>query len=372
MIITHGYFSLQSFNNNRCILSSTGSTTTNISTKRLIIESSSSSRRSSVADDDRDKGEVTNGNIVEWKPSQDQDDEEETVDDDKHVTKHAHPVSPHSDSTLDGDEVIEVVSSPATPTAPAAAIGQNESQEEDDVMQTGSPTISQHSNASDYETEDAVTPPVSPAHMTSHDQGGDGSGDQQQQQPVVEESTTDQASMDTTTDSQESSQEVDEQKEQKVTASTAAKTKWDEYVNDMVKRIEENESDCSDEDSSPTKRVYLLSRTYHQIWNVSDYFNKRFLLEPAPGMEWSRSSKRPPLFDCDPQVQAAYYRKWAQPTIIQCCEHCVLMSTSKKLVRSLGNVEKSGDRRFLLTGPAQVSCIIVCVRCIRVFISCVL
>ena len=75
-------------------------------------------------------------------------------------------------------------------------------------------------------------------------------------------------------------------------------------------------------------------------------------------MEWSRSSKRPPLFDCDPQVQAAYYRKWATPTIIQCCEHCVLMSTSKKLVRSLGNVEKSGDRRFLLTGPAQVNALL--------------
>ena len=221
------------------------------------------------------------------------------------------------------------------------------------MMQTGSPTISHHSNASDYETEDAVTPPASPAHMTSHDQGENGDRSTEQQ-PVAEESTADQQSMDTTTDSQQSSQEVDEQKEQKVT-STTANTKWDEYVNDMVKRIEESESDCSDEDSSPTKRVYLLSRTYHQIWNVSDYFNKRFLLEPAPGMEWSRSSKRPPLFDCDPQVQAAYYRKWAQPTIIQCCEHCVLMSTSKKLVRSLGNVEKSGDRRFLLTGPAQVS-----------------
>lgn len=332
---------------------STGSAATNISTKRLIIESSSSSRRSSVADDDRDKGEMTNGKIVEWKPSHDQD--EETAEDDKHVTKHSPPVSPHSDSTLDGDEVIEVVSSPATPTAPAAAVGHNGSQE-DEPMQAGSPTLSEHSNASDYETEDAVTPPASPAHVTSHDQGGDGDKSPEQQ-PVTEESTGGEASMDTTTDSQESSQEVGEEKEPKVTstAAAAAKTKWNEYINDMVKRIEENESDCSDEDSSPTKRVYLLSRTYHQIWNVSDYFNKRFLLEPAPGMEWSRSSKRPPLFDCDPQVQAAYYRKWATPTIIQCCEHCVLMSTSKKLVRSLGNVEKSGDRRFLLTGPAQVS-----------------
>ena len=67
-----------------------------------------------------------------------------------------------------------------------------------------------------------------------------------------------------TTDSQESSQEIDEPKEEKVTSSTA-KTKWEQYVNDMIKRIEENESDYSEEDSSPNKRVYLLSRTYHQI-----------------------------------------------------------------------------------------------------------
>ena len=322
----------------------------NISTKRLIIESSSSSRRSSIAEDnERDKGDTTNGKIVEWKPSQDQDDE--VIEDDKQVTKpvHSPPDSAHSDSTLDGDEVIEVVSSPATPTTAAAAAGQNE-----EPIQ-GSPTISEHSNASDYETEDAdVTPPASPAHVTSHDQGGNDEKSSEHipsQHTVTDESG--QGSMDTT-DSQESSQEIDEPKEEKVTSSTA-KTKWEQYVNDMIKRIEENESDYSEEDSSPNKRVYLLSRTYHQIWNVSDYFNKRFLLEPAPGMEWSRSSKRPPLFDSDPQVQAAYYRKWATPTIIQCCEHCVLMSTSKKLVRSLGNVEKSGDRRFLLTGPAQVS-----------------
>ena len=335
--------------------SSTGSAANKISTKRLIIESSSSSRRSSVADDnERDKGEATNGKIVEWKPS---NDDEAAVDDDKNITKPVHsPDSVHSDSTLDGDEVIEVVSSPATPTA-AAASSQNDGQEE--PMQA-SPTTSEHSgNASDYETEDAdVTPPASPAHMTSHDHGeSDDKLSESTQHMVTDESTSGQGSMDTmdTTDSQESSQEADELlQEQKVT-STAAKTKWDEYVNDMMKRIEENESDYSDEDCYPNKRVYLLSRTYHQIWNVSDYFNKRFLLEPAPGMEWSRSSKRPPLFDCDPQVQAAYYRKWATPTIIQCCEHCVLMSTSKKLVRSLGNVEKSGDRRFLLTGPAQVS-----------------
>ena len=321
-----------------------------ISTKRLIIESSSSSRRSSIAEDnERDKGDTTNGKIVEWKPSHDQDDE--VIEDDKQVVKPVHsPGSAHSDSTLDGDEVIEVVSSPATPTNAAAAVaGQDE-----EPMQ-GSPTITEHSNASDYETEDADgTPPASPAHVTSHDPGeNDGKSSEHvpSQTTVTDESG--QGSMDTT-DSQESSQEVEEPKEEKVTSSTA-KTKWEQYVNDMIKRIEENESDYSEEDSTPNKRVYLLSRTYHQIWNVSDYFNKRFLLEPAPGMEWSRSSKRPPLFDSDPQVQAAYYRKWATPTIIQCCEHCVLMSTSKKLVRSLGNVEKSGDRRFLLTGPAQVS-----------------
>ncbi len=323
----------------------------NISTKRLIIESSSSSRRSSIAkDNERDKGDTTNGKIVEWKPSQDQDDE--VIEDDKQVTKpvHSPPDSAHSDSTLDGDEVIEVVSSPATPTTAAvAAAGQNE-----EPIQ-GSPTISKHSNASDYETEDAyVIPPASPAHVTSHDLGGNDEKSSEHipsQHTVTDESG--QGSMDTT-DSQESSQEIDEPKEEKVTSSTA-KTKWEQYVNDMIKRIEENESDYSEENSSPNKRVYLLSRTYHQIWNVSDYFNNRFLLEPAPGMEWSRSSKRPPLFDSDPQVQAAYYRKWAMPTIIQCCEHCVLMSTSKELVHSLDNVEKSGDRRFLLTGPAQVS-----------------
>ena len=321
-----------------------------ISTKRLIIESSSSSRRSSIADDN-DKGDTSNAKLVEWKPSHDQDDE--AIEDDKHTTKPVHsPVSAHSDSTLDGDEVIEVVSSPATPTTAAAAASANQNDAaEEDAMQA-SPTISEHSNASDYETEDAdVTPPASPAHMTSHDQGENDDKSSELAQHT-DESTQGQESMDTT-DSQESSQETDELKDQNVTPS-ATKTKWDQYVNDMIKRIEEN--DPEDEDSSPSKRVYLLSRTYHQIWNVSDYFNKRLLLEPAPGMEWSRSSKRPPLFDGDPQVQAAYYRKWAMPTIIQCCEHCVLMSTSKKLVRSLGNVEKSGDRRFLLTGPAQVSC----------------
>lgn len=291
---------------------------------------------------------------MEWKPSNDQDD-----DDGKHVSKavHSPPDSAHSDSTLDGDEVIEVVSSPATPTtASIATTGQNESQ--DDEAMPASPTISEHSNASDYETEDAVTPPASPAHMTSHDQGENTDKSSEHiasEQAATDESVAGQEPMDTN-DPQESSQEVaDEQKEQKAASTIAAKTKWDQYVSDMVKRIEENESDYSDEDSFPSKRVYLLSRTYHQIWNVSDYFNKRFLLEPAPGMEWSRSSKRPPLFDCDPLAQTTYYRKWATPTIIQCCEHCVLMSTSKKLVRSLGNVEKSGDRRFLLTGPAQVS-----------------
>ena len=344
----------------------------------MIIESSSSSRRSSVADDnEREKGDgaaASNGKIVEWKPSSDHDDD--VMEDDHHVTKpvHSPPDSAHSDSTLDGDEVIEVVSSPATPAASAAAVSQNETQE-DEGMHV-SPTMSEHSNASDYETEDAdVTPPASPSHVT-HDQGGNGDKSSEQlssQQIITDESpTSGQASMETG-DSQESSQEFDEQKEQTpsttstmmtttittttttTAAATTTKSKWEQYVNDMMKRIEENESDYSEEDSSPSKRVYLLSRTYHQIWNVSDYFNKRFLLEPAPGMEWSKSSKRPPLFDCDPQVQAAYYRKWATPTIIQCCEHCVLMSTSKKLVRSLGNVEKSGDRRFLLTGPAQVT-----------------
>lgn len=347
------------------MLSAGSSSATKISTKRLIIESSSSSRRSSIADDnERDKGDgaAANGKIVEWKPSNDHEIDDDAIEDDKHVVKpvHSPPDSTHSDSTLDGDEVIEVVSSPATPTAaPAAAVAATENEtQEDEPMQT-SPTMSEHSNASDYETEDAdVTPPASPAHVTSHEQGGNGDKSSEHlasQHTIIDESASGQGSMDTT-DPQESSQELPDQKEQKVTSSKATKTKWDQYVNDMMKRIEEIESaDYSDEDPSPSKRVYLLSRTYHQIWNVSDYFNKRFLLEPAPGMEWSRSSKRPPLFDCDPQVQAAYYRKWATPTIIQCCEHCVLMSTSKKLVRTLGNVEKSGDRRFLLTGPAQVS-----------------
>ena len=213
----------------------------NISTKRLIIESSSSSRRSSIAkDNERDKGDTTNGKIVEWKPSQDQDDE--VIEDDKQVTKpvHSPPDSAHSDSTLDGDEVIEVVSSPATPTTAAvAAAGQNE-----EPIQ-GSPTISEHSNASDYETEDAdVTPPASPAHVTSHDQGGNDEKSSEHipsQHTVTDESG--QGSMDTT-DSQESSQEIDEPKEEKVTSSTA-KTKWEQYVNDMIKRIEENESDYS-------------------------------------------------------------------------------------------------------------------------------
>ena len=315
-----------------------------VSTKRLIIESSSSSRRSSIADDE-DKsttGNNINGKLVEWKPIEGQEDD---VMDDTAVTTADKPVaspvnSVRSDSTLDGDEVIEVVSSPATPTATTALIGQNDSSQESEHPMQPSPAMSVHSNASDYETEDAATPPDSPAHETSKDNldaNVTHDNKESEEKPMV--------SMDT------------DEPQQSVTVSQED-AKWSQYLNDMIKRIEDNEADYSDEDPSPNKKVYLLSRTYHQIWNGADYFNKRLLLEPAPGVEWSKSSKRPPLFDSDVQVQASYYRKWAAPTIIQCCEHCVLMSTSKKLVRGLNNVEKSGERRFLLTGPAQVCCLV--------------
>ena len=312
-----------------------------MSTKRLIIESSSSSRRSSIADDDdkNSSGANINGKLVEWKPLEGQDDE--VMDDtttDKPVASPTNSV--HSDSTLDGDEVIEVVSSPATPTATTASIGQNDNSQESEQPMQPSPTMSVHSNASDYETEDAATPPASPSHVTSHDDSGaQVTNDTQETEDKVTVSMDTNESLETATVSQQQQ---------------TNKTKWEQYLNEMIKRIEENETDYSDEDPSPNKKIYLLSRTYHQIWNGSDYFNKRLLLEPAPGVEWSKSSTRPPLFDSDVQVQASYYRKWAAPTIIQCCEHCVLLSTSKKLVRSLNNVEKSGERRFLLTGPAQV------------------
>jgi len=306
-----------------------------VSTRRLIIESSSSSRRSSIADDDDKNSTNINGKLVEWKPLEGEDDE--VMDNTKPGASPTNSV--HSDSTLDGDEVIEVVSSPATPNTTAASIGQNDGSQESEQPLQPSPTMSV--NASDYETEDAATPPVSPSHVTSHDDSG---AQVTNDNKETEEKTT--VSMDTS----ESLETAAVSQEQQTN-----KTKWEQYLNEMIKRIEENEADYSDEDPSPNKKVYLLSRTYHQIWNGSDYFNKRLLLEPAPGVEWSKSSKRPPLFDSDVQVQASYYRKWAAPTIIQCCEHCVLMSTSKKLVRSLNNVEKSGERRFLLTGPAQVS-----------------
>ena len=88
-----------------------------------------------------------------------------------------------------------------------------------------------------------------------------------------------------------------------------------------------------------------LLRPYYYIW-FSRSLQQHLLLQPSPGVSWHGGYKRPPLFEMDSRQQSAHYRKWTKPS---------LREVRSQYDSIMKEANKHSRKRFLLTGPSQVS-----------------